>query len=284
MKHRSSLIFGLAILIALGMYLFLPTKKNKRDLVSSGPASKTSLEEFRYNFINKQADSTKLYLNAIEARLSEATDSLTAVKALTEGIEVYNRLQAPEIAALFVFKKASYIQNTNSWELAGSNFISLLSDPKLDTNLYSDISKHAIQSFQKSIDLDSNNLGAKMKLAQCYMELSNQPMDGVQLLLGIVKKDSANIDAQLLLAKFGLVSGQLEKVSQRLENVLYLQPQNPDALLMRAEVFARMEKYELAAKDLTSVKNNSKTPQAMKEQLEVAIQDLKTRTKPNQTK
>ncbi|MFN7238991.1 MAG: tetratricopeptide repeat protein, partial [Chitinophagales bacterium] len=276
--------FGLAILIALGMYLFLPTKKNKRDLVSSGPASKTSLEEFRYNFINKQADSTKLYLNAIEARLSEATDSLTAVKALTEGIEVYNRLQAPEIAALFVFKKASYIQNTNSWELAGSNFISLLSDPKLDTNLYSDISKHAIQSFQKSIDLDSNNLGAKMKLAQCYMELSNQPMDGVQLLLGIVKKDSANIDAQLLLAKFGLVSGQLEKVSQRLENVLYLQPQNPDALLMRAEVFARMEKYELAAKDLTSVKNNSKTPQAMKEQLEVAIQDLKTRTKPNQTK
>jgi tetratricopeptide (TPR) repeat protein len=266
------------------MYLFLPTKKNKRDLVSSGPASKTSLEEFRYNFINKQADSTKLYLNAIEARLSEATDSLTAVKALTEGIEVYNRLQAPEIAALFVFKKASYIQNTNSWELAGSNFISLLSDPKLDTNLYSDISKHAIQSFQKSIDLDSNNLGAKMKLAQCYMELSNQPMDGVQLLLGIVKKDSANIDAQLLLAKFGLVSGQLEKVSQRLENVLYLQPQNPDALLMRAEVFARMEKYELAAKDLTSVKNNSKTPQAMKEQLEVAIQDLKTRTKPNQTK
>ncbi len=283
MKHRSSLIFGLAILIGLAMYLFLPTKKNQRDSVLSGPASKTSLEQFRYNFINKQADSTKLYLNAIEARLSQATDSLATVNALTEGIEVYNRLQAPEIAALFVFKKVNFIKNTNSWELAGSNFINLLSDPKLDTNLFSDISKHAIQSFQKSIDLDSNNTGAKMKLAQCYMELSNQPMDGVQLLLGIVKKDPANIDAQLLLAKFGLVSGQLEKVSQRLENVLSLQAQNPDALLMRAEVFARMEKYELAAKDLTSVKNNSKTPQAMKEQLEVAIQDLKTRTKTNQT-
>lgn len=284
MKHRSSLIFGLAILIGLAMYLFLPTKKNQRDSVSSGLASKTSLEQFRYNFINKQADSTKLYLNAIEAKLSEAKDSLATVTVLTEGIEIYNKLQAPEIAALFVFKKANYIKNTNSWELAGSNFINLLSDPKLDTNLFSDISKHAIQSFQKSIDLDSNNTGAKMKLAQCYMELSNQPMDGVQLLLGIVKKDPANIDAQLLLAKFGLVSGQLEKVSQRLENVLSLQSQNPDALLMRAEVFARMEKYELAAKDLTSVKNNSKTPQAMKEQLEVAIQDLKTRTKPNQTK
>jgi hypothetical protein len=283
LKHRSSLIFGLAILIGLAMYLFLPTKKNQRDSVLSGPASKTSLEQFRYNFINKQADSTKLYLNAIEARLSQATDSLATVNALTEGIEVYNRLQAPEIAALFVFKKVNFIKNTNSWELAGSNFINLLSDPKLDTNLFSDISKHAIQSFQKSIDLDSNNTGAKMKLAQCYMELSNQPMDGVQLLLGIVKKDPANIDAQLLLAKFGLVSGQLEKVSQRLENVLSLQAQNPDALLMRAEVFARMEKYELAAKDLTSVKNNSKTPQAMKEQLEVAIQDLKTRTKTNQT-
>ena len=82
-----------------------------------------------------------------------------------------------------------------------------------------------------------------------------------------------------MLAKFGLVSGQLEKVNQRLENVLSLQPQNTEALLMRAEVHARSNQFELAAKDLTTVKNNSKTPQPMKEQLEVAIQDLKSRAK-----
>jgi hypothetical protein len=105
LKHRSSLIFGLAILIGLAMYLFLPTKKNQRDSVSSGLASKTSLEQFRYNFINKQADSTKLYLNAIEAKLSEAKDSLATVTVLTEGIEIYNKLQAPEIAALFVSRR-----------------------------------------------------------------------------------------------------------------------------------------------------------------------------------
>ena len=279
MKNNTFLVFGLALLVIVGLYLFLPTKTNKRDTGTTVLTSQTTLEQYRYNFINKQADSTKLLLNQIETKISEASDSLNSVSALTAGIEEYTKLQAPEVAALLVFKKASYIKNTNSWELTGDNFLSLLSDPRLDTHLINDVSKHAIQSFEKSITLDSNNVGSKMKLAQCFMELSNKPMDGVQLLLGIAKKDPKNIEAQLLLAKFGLVSGQLEKVNQRLENVLSLQPQNTEALLMRAEVHARSNQFELAAKDLTTVKIYSKTPQPMKEQLEVAIQDLKSRAK-----
>lgn len=279
MKNNTFFVFGLALLVIVGLYLFLPTKTNKRDTGTTVLTSQTTLEQYRYNFINKQADSTKLLLNQIETKISEASDSLNSVSALTAGIEEYTKLQAPEVAALLVFKKASYIKNTNSWELTGDNFLSLLSDPRLDTHLINDVSKHAIQSFEKSIALDSNNVGSKMKLAQCFMELSNKPMDGVQLLLGIAKKDPKNIEAQLLLAKFGLVSGQLEKVNQRLENVLSLQPQNTEALLMRAEVHARSNQFELAAKDLTTVKINSKTPQPMKEQLEVAIQDLKSRAK-----
>jgi len=278
-KNNAFLVFGLAIALVLGLYLFLPTKKNERHSSASAMTGQTTLEQYRYNFINKQVDSAKQLLNKLETKISQANDSLAAVSSLTEGIEAYNKLQAPEIASLLVFKKAGYIQNTNSWELAGDNFISLLADARLDTNLLVDVSKYAIQCFEKSIDLDSNNVGSKMKLGQCFIELSNKPMDGVQLLLGIVKKDPKNVDAQLLLAKFGLVSGQIEKVSQRLENVLSLQPQNTDALLMRAEVHARSNKFELAAKDLTLVKNNAKTPKVMKEQLEVAIQDLKTRPK-----
>lgn len=271
--------------LVLAMYFLLPTKKNDRLSSSTIGAKKMSLEEFRYNFINQQADSTKLVLNQLESRLSEAKDSLSNITVLTDGINVYNKLQAPEVAALLVYKKAGFIKNTNSWELAGSNFVNLLSDPRLDTSLVADISEYAIRSFEKSISLDSNNIGSKLKLAQCYLQLTNKPMDGVQLLLGVVRKDSTNIEAQLLLAKFGLMSGQLEKVGQRLEKVLSLQPQNIDALLMRAEMYARSEKFELAAKDLTTVKNNAKTPPAMKNQLELAIKDLKARTTiPNQTK
>lgn len=285
MKNRSILIYGLAMTLVLAMYFLLPTKKNDRLSSSAIGAKKMSLEEFRYNFINQQADSIKLVLNQLESRLSEAKDSLSNVTVLTDGINVYNKLQAPEVAALLVYKKAGFIKNTNSWELAGSNFVNLLSDPRLDTSLVADISEYAIRSFEKSISLDSNNTGSKLKLAQCYLQLTNKPMDGVQLLLGVVRKDSTNVEAQLLLAKFGLMSGQLEKVGQRLEKVLSLQPQNIDALLMRAEMYARSEKFELAAKDLTTVKNNTKTAPAMKDQLELAIKDLKARTTiPNQTK
>lgn len=277
---RSSVVFGLAFILVLAMYLFLP-KKDVSKASSVENKSLRTLEAYRYEFINKQADSTKLILNELEVKLRDAKDSMASAMAYSEGIAIYNRLQAPEIAALLVFQKAKLIKNTNSWEMAGTNFLQLLSDPNLDTNLVSDIAKHSVESFENSVKLDSNNVGAKMKLAECYMQLSNKPMDGVQLLLGIVKQYPKNIEAQLLLAKFGIVSGQYEKVMQRLENVLSLEPQNTDALLMRAQVYASTEKYDLAAKDLGIVKSNKNTPESMKIQIETAIQDLKNKAKEN---
>lgn len=276
-KHRSIFIVGIALALALAIFLFIPTKNSRKEQEHSSNSASKSLEQYRYDFINRQPDSLQTKLNLIESALSKADDSLSKLTVLTDAIQQYNQLQAPEIAALFVYKKAEIIRNTNSWEMTGDNFIHLLSDMRMDTTLFGDVSEYAIKSFEKSVNLDSNNTGAKMKLAQCYMELTNKPMDGVQLLLGIVRKDPKNVDAQLLLAKFGLVSGQIEKVMQRLENVLSLQPQNLDALLMRAEAYARSSQYDKAAKDLETVKNNAKTPQAMKAQLELAIKDLKAK-------
>jgi predicted Zn-dependent protease len=267
-------IFGLALALVLAIYLFVPTKQRVTEATTAENKSNYTLANYQSDFYKNQPDSVQAVIREFEEKLAKAEDSASKIIALTESINFYNQIESPEIASLLIFQKAELIKNTNSWKLTGDNFIHLLSDLKVDTALLTNISNYAMMSYEKSIALDSNNLDAKMQLASCYMEMSNQPMNGVQLLLGIVKKDAKNIKAQLLLAKFGLVSGQYEKVMQRLENVLSLQPKNQDALLMRAEAYAQTGKPDLAAKDLKTVSGLSSVPKELKAQLQLAIKDL----------
>lgn len=276
MIQNKYFIFGLAIVLTLAIFLFVPTKKRVTEATSAANKSNYNLAKYQSDFYKKQTDSIQAIIRGLEEKLIKAEDSSTKLAALTESINYYNQIESPEIASLLIYKKAEIIKNTNSWKLTGDNFIHLLSDMKLDTALLGDVSEYAIKSYQNSVDLDSNNLEAKMQLASCYMEMSNQPMNGVQLLLGIVRKDENNIKAQLLLAKFGLVSGQYEKVAVRLEKILSLQPKNQDALLMRAEVYAQTGKPALAAKDLKTV-SNGKIPKEFKTQLDAAIKDLESK-------
>lgn len=277
MIQNKYFIFGLALVLVLAIYLFIPTKQRVTEVTSDQNKSNYSLNTYQSDFYKKQTDSIQALIRGLEEKLAKADDSSSKIIALTESINFYNQIQAPEIASLLIYLKADIIQNTNSWKLTGDNFIHLLSDMKLDTSLLGNVSEYAMKSYEKSIALDSNNLDAKMQLASCYMEMSNQPMNGVQILLGIVKKDPKNLKAQLLLAKFGLVSGQYEKVMLRLENVLSLQPNNQDALLMRAEAYVKTGKPALAAKDLKSVMNMSSTPKELKTQLGLAIKDLESK-------
>jgi cytochrome c-type biogenesis protein CcmH/NrfG len=55
----------------------------------------------------------------------------------------------------------------------------------------------------------------------------------------VVEKDSTNIYAQMMLAKGSLVSGQYDKAITRLQTINRMQPDNPEAILMLADVSER---------------------------------------------
>lgn len=64
-----------------------------------------------------------------------------------------------------------------------------------------------------------------LKIQQA-MELVNgaNPMQGIMMLLDMVKEDSTNVDAHLALAVNSIKSGQIEKAVYRLEKVRVLRP------------------------------------------------------------
>jgi lipopolysaccharide biosynthesis regulator YciM len=63
-------------------------------------------------------------------------------------------------------------------------------------------------------------------------------MKGIQQLLKVAKKDSANMEAQLVLGIGGVISSQYDKAVDRLLNVVKTEPGNIEAISWLADAYA----------------------------------------------
>jgi tetratricopeptide (TPR) repeat protein len=271
--------FLIASIIIVVFFIFIPYKNKKSSNKHSHEDSGITIEEFQKDLLSTSNSEFIDSFEIFNQHVSTSNDSLSKIQSYSNIIAFLNRKEQPELASLFVFRKADWIKNTNSWVLTGDNFINLLLYDSLNAKVVNDIKQKAVYSYEKAVSLDSNNIEAKLKLAQCYMEIQNEPMLGVQILLKIVEKNPNQIDAQMLLSKFGLISGQFEKVAPRLEKILSLQPDNIQALLMKADMFAQQGKKEETAKILNQVIKMPKISNNLKEQLIIAVKDIETQKK-----
>lgn len=99
----------------------------------------------------------------------------------------------------------------------------------------------AKELFEKALQLDPKNDSLKVGLGSCYLfgNISDSPMEGIQLIREVADRDPENMYAQFMLGMGGLVSGQLDKAIERLTKVVQHQPDNVEALLVLAEACER---------------------------------------------
>lgn len=130
--------------------------------------------------------------------------------------------------------------------------------------------------FERSLKLNPDNDSSRVGLGACYLfgGISETPMEGINMILQVLQKDSTNVFAQMMLGFGSVQSGQYDKAVERFEKVLSVEPQNLEAILMLAEVYERRgEKINAAAwyeKALGLVQNEN-----VKEELNKRIQELK---------
>ncbi|MGN0004296.1 MAG: tetratricopeptide repeat protein [Sphingobacterium composti] len=89
-----------------------------------------------------------------------------------------------------------------------------------DTALASALNKLAIESYQKAVDLDANNLAAKTGLGASLVTGSANPMAGIALLREVVQADPKNLDANKTLGLFSMQSGQFDRAIERFQTVI----------------------------------------------------------------
>ncbi len=102
----------------------------------------------------------------------------------------------------------------------------------------------AIALFEKAIELNPDNDDLKVGLGSCYIFGKGrvggpeETMKGIQQLLSVVRKDSNNMKAQMMLGVGGYVSGQYDKAIERLQKVIKVEPDNIEAVAFLADAYA----------------------------------------------
>lgn len=125
--------------------------------------------------------------------------------------------------------------------------------------------------FQKALQLDPGNDDLKVGLGSCYVYGQGmagdpqQTMKGIQQLLEVVRKDSNNMQAQMVLGIGAVISGQNEKGVERLNKVVAFDPHNLEAVSWLADAYAAAGDTKNAIKWYQQSKQLVNNPQFSKE-------------------
>jgi len=109
------------------------------------------------------------------------------------------------------------------WLKAGDKFTEAYQQTA-DTLMQPALVQKAINAYQQADKLQPNTTEVKTGLGIAYVSGTPNPMQGIQLLLEVVKNDPKNLKANLNLGLFSMKSGQYEKAVERFKTVLSIAP------------------------------------------------------------
>jgi len=139
--------------------------------------------------------------------------------------------------------EAARLENSEkSLTFAAQLFLSSLQqDQQADAQLTKWKALQARDLFERSLKINPNNDSSKVGLGGCILfgNISDNPMEGLKMIMDVTKKDSTNIYAQMMLVQGSLISGQFDKAITRLQSVNRMQPDNIEAILMLADLYER---------------------------------------------
>jgi cytochrome c-type biogenesis protein CcmH/NrfG len=140
----------------------------------------------------------------------------------------------------------------------------------------------AASLFEKALKLNPGNDDLKVGLGSCYVYGqgmvgdAQQTMRGIQQLLEVVRKDSNNMQAQMVLGIGAVISRQYDKGIERLRKVVTFDPQNLEAVSWLADAYAGSGERQNAVKWYEQSKRLVNNP-AFSKEVDERIKALSTR-------
>jgi tetratricopeptide (TPR) repeat protein len=207
------------------------------------------------SFINSKRNNVSAELSksiaSYEKILAENSTKEAKIQSLTTLANLYkDSLSIPEAYLYYTSSAAKLDNSEKNLTFAAQLFLSRLRGEQDEIKLDWETGE-AISLFEKALMLNPDNDDLKIGLAGCYIFGKGrngdpqQTMKGIQELLSVVRKDSTNMKAQLLLGIGGYVSGQYDKAISRLLKVVESQPDNIEAIAFLADTYAaKGEKVE----------------------------------------
>jgi len=109
--------------------------------------------------------------------------------------------------------------------------------------------EQARSQFEKALQIDSKNVRARFWLAQTLEKLERWPLAAGHY-LAIADLDRSHVQARIRLGQLYLADGAADKALAQAQDALRIEPQNPDALVLRAAVMAEQDATKDAIRDV----------------------------------
>jgi len=174
---------------------------------------------------------------AMEKAIAAIPDSAGMAPLFTGLARVWQEHRQLPVAAWYYAQAAKLENSEKKLNFAGQFFLQLMQHAGDTHGMQAWEAQQAIDCFQRSLQINPDNDTAKLALAAGYIEGTGETMEGVQVLLGITRKQPGHIPANLMLGRLAIQSGQLDKAIARYETVLQQEPENTEALYFLAEAY-----------------------------------------------
>jgi len=274
---KKQIILVLAAVSIIAVLFFLGKTTSDKKIVA--PQKETSPSIVDGFDIQKFLQSEKIKLSPtqvealakIEENISKNDTSIQQQQILLNTANFWkDSIQCKELYAFYISEISKLDYSEKNLTFAAQIFLTLLRDEHDPAKLEWETDQ-AVQLFSKAIELNPSDEDLKIGLGSSYVfgkgrnGNPQETMKGIQELLSVVRRDSTNMKAQLVLGIGGLVSGQYDKAVTRLLKVVNTEPNNLEAVAFLADAYAATGEKEAAIKWYTLSKRLANNPSYSKE-------------------
>ena len=250
MNKQQLILIGAGTLLISSLLIFGSTVTKKEPVASKVTVTGTAIQP-RFD-INKYLLSARQKLTVNQQNyINNLENSVKRGSVKEQQINSYNQLATfwndsaheHELYDFYTAESAKLVNSEKNLTFAAQLILKDLRNEE-------DIAKRgwkaeqAITLFEQAIALNPANDSLKVGLGSCYVfgkgmaGDAQETMKGIQQLLQVVKKDSSNMQAQLVLGIGGVISTQYVKAVDRLQTVVKYQPSNIEAISWLADAYA----------------------------------------------
>ena len=229
----------------------------------------------------KLKPSQVVYLSKIENDVTRGDVKNQSEKQLTELANFWKDSGAVFFPYAYYLSEAAKLDNSEKKLTFAAHLILENMRREDSVALKSWEAETAASLFERALKLDPDNADLKVGLGSCYVYGQGmigdpqQTMKGIQQLLDVVRKDSNNMQAQMVLGVGAVISRQYDKAIERLNKVVAFDPNNLEAVSWLADAYAASGDKVNAIKWYEHTKHLVNNPEFSKE-VDERIKSLNT--------
>ena len=203
-----------------------------------------SIEEASATAKNLVSNATAKDITLLESKYktAKAEEKIANAKVLAQKWEDFEQ-SVP--SALYLEVVANSEPSLNNWLNTGNRFLKAF-DNTQDSLVQPVMLQKANAAFTKALAIDSISNDAKTGLGISIVNGMGAPMQGIAMLMDVVKKDPKNLKANMNLGMFAIKSGQFDKAIIRFNDIISNIKATPDAYFYLATAYENLGKKQEA--------------------------------------